>query len=245
MRASAPGATKPGWGSFAAEPYVIESYATVDAVKLDGTGTEEQTTTVKVQSEAALQQFGVLAISFERLSQTAEFGYARVHHPDGSVVETEVAGAMEQPAAVTREAPSYSDLYARELPIKDLRIGDVLEWRTVVTTTKPDIPGQVFGQRWFLSGAVVLRETRELRYPAAMPVKVWTNPAVAGRAALPGVGDARRSGAVVAVVTRRDRRRSRQHRVPGGDCGNLRACRRRTRDHTAAIDLSGCGDGLD
>ena len=164
---------------FTAEPYVIESYATVTDLKADGTGTAQQTIRVKVQSEAALRQFGVVAVSFENLSQTAAFGYARVHHADGTVVDTAISSAMEQPAPATREAPTYSDLYTRELPIKDLRVGDVLEWQTLVTTTKPDVPGQVFGQAWFLTGAVVLHEAHELRYPAAMSITVWTNPSLA------------------------------------------------------------------
>ncbi len=37
------------------------------------------------------------------------------------------------PAPVTQEAPFYSDLKQMQLPIRNLRVGDTLEWQAKVS----------------------------------------------------------------------------------------------------------------
>ena len=88
--------------AFASEPYVIRSSSTVTTMNADGTGTRLQTFAVSVQSESALHSLSVLSIIFSSQSEHADFVYARVVHPDGSVQETPVADAIEQPAPVTQ-----------------------------------------------------------------------------------------------------------------------------------------------
>ena len=172
-----PGAVTNGQTSnFAAEPYVLQTLTSVTSMKADGTGTRLQSVSVTIQSEAALRQFGVVSLTYPSRSETAEFTYARVRHRDGTTQETPVAGAIDQPAQVTREAPFYSDLQVRQLPIKNLGVGDTLEWQARFVITQADAPGQFWGQESFATGAVVLDEQHELRVPAGLHLTVWTNP---------------------------------------------------------------------
>jgi tetratricopeptide (TPR) repeat protein len=169
---SAPG---PSSDNFASEPYIILHQATAFAFKADGTGYREQTLAVKVQSDATLRQLGVVAVGFASASEHVEFHYVRVRRPDGTVLETNVADAIEEPAPVTREAPFYSDLKQKELPVKGLHVGDTLEWQVRIIRTAAEAPGQFWGSNTFVSKGVVLAEDVELRVPANLTVNVWTN----------------------------------------------------------------------
>jgi tetratricopeptide (TPR) repeat protein len=170
---SSPPASK---NTFASEPYVLKSASTINSMNADGTGTCLQTFAIAVQSDAALRDLSVLTITFSSQSEHADFVYARVVHPDGTIGETPIADAIEQPAPVTREAPLYSDLETKQLPIKSMRIGDTLEWQVRFTTYHAEVPGQFWGQDTFVGDAVVLDETYELRVPAGLHLTVWTNP---------------------------------------------------------------------
>jgi len=163
--------------SYAGESYVINRMDQVYSENADGTGWRQRTLAVKVQSDAAVRQLGVVAIPFASASEHVEFAYVRVRKPDGSVVETPLTGAIEQPEKVTVEAPFYSDLKEEQLPVKSMQVGDTLEWQAKVVRTKAEAPGQFWGQESFLTeDVVVLEESVELRVPVAETVNVWTNP---------------------------------------------------------------------
>ena len=96
------------------------------------------------------------------------------HKPDGTTVETPVADAIEMPAAVTREAPLYSDLKEKQLPVRSVAAGDVLDYQLRTVRTKAEAPGQFWGSEHFLvEGGVVLSQTVSLEVPADKYVKVW------------------------------------------------------------------------
>jgi len=162
--------------SFSAEPYVIKSLSSVTDMHADGTGSRTQTFSVVIQSQSALHDFGVISLVYAGQSEHAEFVYARVIHPDGTTQETPVSAAMEQPMPVTTEAPEYSDLKSRQLPVRSLRVGDTLEWQMHFVVDHPEAPNQFWGQDTFLHGVVVLDETYELRVPSGFHLTVWTNP---------------------------------------------------------------------
>jgi len=170
--AAAPTATK-----YSAESIVIRRAEIVFDMKADGTGTRDETTAATIQSEAALHQLGVVGIAFASASERVEFRYVRVRHADGSVTETPLDGVQEQAAPVTREAPFYSDLKQKQLPVKGLRVGDTVEWQTHSVRFKAEAPNQFWGSFGFVRDAVVLEQHSELRVPAASKVTVWTNPA--------------------------------------------------------------------
>ena len=166
----------PATDAFKAEPYVVRSYVTRTQVNANGTGTRDYAYAIQLQSEAAVHLFSVVQVGFASASEQAEFVYARVRRPDGTVAETPASAAVEQPQPVTREAPTYSDLKTKDLPLRSLHVGDVLEWKTRVTVNKAEIPGQFYGQDVFLKRVVVLSEVHELQVPAATHITVWTNP---------------------------------------------------------------------
>ena len=145
----------------------------------DGTGERVNSLSVRLQSEAMVRQLGVINLEFASASEHAEFLYARVRQPDGTVIETPVTDAIEQPEQVTREAPFYSDLKAKQLPVKSLQVGDTLEWKARILRTVAESPGQFWGQDNFVSEGVALDETVELHVPVTSQVRIWTNPSIA------------------------------------------------------------------
>jgi tetratricopeptide (TPR) repeat protein/transglutaminase-like putative cysteine protease len=163
---------------YAGESLVIENSEIRNVMAADGTGYTERTLSVRIQSEAALRELSVLTLPFASASQKVEILYAHVRRPDGTVIETPPSDALEQPEPVTKEAPFYSDLKDKQLPIKSLRVGDTLEWRARITRTKAEAPGNFWGNENFTTGAVTLAESVELRYPKTVFVTVWTNPKV-------------------------------------------------------------------
>lgn len=160
--------------SYAAEPIVVEHRDAVYAMKADGTGWRQTRMAVRVQSEAAVKQLGVLIVPYAGSSEHVEISYARIRRPDGTVVETPVSAAMDMPNPVTREAPFYSDLKQMELPIRSLAVGDTLEWQVKVVRTKAEAPGQFWGQENFSKDTVVLSESLELHVPKDEKVNVWS-----------------------------------------------------------------------
>jgi transglutaminase-like putative cysteine protease len=161
--------------NYAAEPAVIELRRVEYALHSDGTGIVDQTARVRVQTDSAVRQLGVLSIRFAADSQRVEILYARVRHSDGTVQETPVDSALEEAAPVTREAPLYSDLKEKELPIRSLRAGDVYEWKARLVQFKPEAPGEFWGVH-SVGTNIVLDDELELRVPSASRVTVWTNP---------------------------------------------------------------------
>ncbi|HEY6374482.1 MAG TPA: DUF3857 domain-containing protein [Edaphobacter sp.] len=159
---------------YSGESAVIEHFDTVYQMAADGTGWRQATMAVRVQSEAALRQLGVVTIPYAGNSERVEIAYARVRRPDGTVVETPVTEAMEMPDPVTREAPFYSDLKQKQLPIRSLRVGDTLEWQAKVVRTRAEAPGQFWGRESFVEDGVVLSQTLELRVPKDTYVNVWS-----------------------------------------------------------------------
>lgn len=155
---------------------VFERYDTTYRMHADGTGEREIHILVRVQSQGAAQQFGVLTLSYASANETPTIQLVRVHKPDGTTVDTPATDAIDMPAAVSREAPLYSDLKEKHLPVRSLSVGDTLEYDARFTIDKADAPGQFWGAHHFtLPGSViVLNETLTLEVPANKYVQVWS-----------------------------------------------------------------------
>jgi tetratricopeptide (TPR) repeat protein len=164
----------PASTDYSAEPFVVEHLDSVYRMVADGTGSKTTTVVMRIQSEASLKQVGVLNIPFAAGTQHVEIVYARVRRPDGTVIETHVDQAIEMPTQVTTAAPFYSDLKQMQLPVRSLRVGDTLEWQAKIVMTKPEAPGQFWGQESFAEDGVVLSQTMELRVPKDIYVNVWS-----------------------------------------------------------------------
>jgi hypothetical protein len=162
---------------YAAESVIHEHASTVYSFAADGTGYREISLATRIQSDAAAREFGVVQIPFASGNERVEVGYVRARKPDGSVVETPASDAQEIAEEVTRLAPLYSDLKEEQIPVRNLRMGDTLEYKVRVIKTKPEAPGQFWGQETFgygNTGQVMLDEKIELRVPKGKYVNVWS-----------------------------------------------------------------------
>jgi Flp pilus assembly protein TadD len=168
-------AQSPVTDRYATEPAVIERNDREITFAADGTGVERQTLVVRVQTDAAVKSLGVVSFNYASASQHVDIEYLRVRHPDGSVVETPVADALEMPTEIMRQAPFYSDLEEKQIPVRGLRAGDKLEWSVRLVRTKAEAPDRFWGISSFTGKErVALAERFTLRLPKAVPANVWS-----------------------------------------------------------------------
>jgi tetratricopeptide (TPR) repeat protein len=160
--------------NYADEAAVVEQDDVVYRYAGDGTGTKIETAVLRVQSNAALQNFAVLSFPYDGENQRLEVVYARVRKPDGTVVETPAGDMQDQPARVTQVAPMYSDLHLKQLPVRSLAVGDKLEFQIRMTQQKAEVPGEFWGQENFGVGVVYLERSIELHVPKQKQVTVYS-----------------------------------------------------------------------
>jgi len=151
---------------------IIEEMSTKVSFENSGNSAREQTTRVRIQTDAGVKQWGLLSFPFQSATQTVEIDYVRVRKPDGSTIITPPDNAQDLDSEITRAAPFYSDLREKHIAVKGLGTGDTLEYGAHWQTTKPLIPGQFWFQFSFENAATVLHESLEIRVPAERKVKV-------------------------------------------------------------------------
>ena len=107
----------------------------------DGTYVKETSTVVRLQSEAAVRQYGVLHILYASNTEQVEILYVRVRKPDGTAENTPLEDAQAVPVETTRQAPMYSDINEKQIPIRSLGVGDRLEFSGECMRLKAQVPG--------------------------------------------------------------------------------------------------------
>src|SRR6185312_16304679 len=157
---------------YSKEVAVIQNIATRVSFSMDGAREWRQTLAVRVQSEAAVRQFGVLAFLYSSDGEQIEVDYVRVKKPDGTIVETPKYSVMDVATQVAILAPTYSDLRQKQIPVKALGVGDVLEYSVRSSQRKPEVPGQFWYEQAFIDNAVVLNQSLELRVPKNKYIQV-------------------------------------------------------------------------
>jgi transglutaminase-like putative cysteine protease/tetratricopeptide (TPR) repeat protein len=168
--------TTPAADAFPTQALVFERSETAYRMHADGTGERDVHAWLRIQSEGAAQQFGVLAFSYAAASETPKIILVRVHKPDGTTVDTPVTEAIEMSSAVTRDAPLYSDLKELHLPVRSLSVGDTLEYDVHTSIDKAEAPGQFWGSYRFTPPAslIILSEVLTLEAPKDKYVQVWS-----------------------------------------------------------------------
>lgn len=157
---------------FSREGVVIErTLARVD-FNSDGTATRRQETRVRVQSEAGVQQYGVLSFPYQSAVEHLDIQYVRVQKPDGTIITTPPDFVQDMPTEVSRTAPFYSDLREKQVAVKRLAPGDILEYAAAWQQDKPLAPGNFWFSWQFTRLAVVLDEQLEVSIPHERDVKV-------------------------------------------------------------------------
>ena len=156
---------------YSKEASVIESYHTAVSYENDGTGTRTIALRARVQSDAGVQQYGLLQFSYSSTNEEVAIDYVRVQKPDGTVVETPPDSVQDMPAEITRQAPFYTDYHEKHVPVQGLGVGDVLEYRVHFRVLKPLIPGQFWYADDFIRTGIVLDEELEINVPKDREVK--------------------------------------------------------------------------
>ena len=162
----------PAKDDYSQEAAVLEETSTKIAFDNDGNFTREQTSRVRVQTDAGVQQWGLLKFPFQSATQTVEIDYVRVRKADGSTLITPPDNVQDLDSEITRSAPFYSDLREKHVAVKGLGKGDILEYEAHWRTTKPLIPGQFWFQYSFQHDGIVLAERLEIKVPSERAVKV-------------------------------------------------------------------------
>src|ERR1700758_2985003 len=86
--------------AYANEAIVFEKSETVYKMLADGTGERDLYVRMRVQSDGAAQQFGVLSFPYASAYETPAIKLIRVHKPDGSTVDTPAGDAVDMPTEV-------------------------------------------------------------------------------------------------------------------------------------------------
>src|SRR5215467_2310690 len=170
---SAPSSAKPPANdSNDKEPYIFELIQNKIVFETDGKGYRDFVGRVRILSESAVRQFGLLTYPFASSFESLEVNYVRVRKSDGGVVETPAADIQELDSAVSREAPMYTDQREKHIAIKSLSTGDMLEIHLRWTVHDPIAPGHFWLDHNFFRDGVCLKEILEIDVPRDPPVRL-------------------------------------------------------------------------
>lgn len=148
---------------YSGEPYVVEQYRTVVRFENDGTSERVRSARIRVQSDAAAQQFSELIFPYNADEQV-DVRSVTVHKADGSAVVAPPDAVKDAPAKSSADAPAYADHKEKHVTVPSLVSGDTLEYE-VVTRAAPLAPGEFWLQHNFTRDAIVLDERLELNLP--------------------------------------------------------------------------------
>jgi tetratricopeptide (TPR) repeat protein len=162
--------TKPP--DYSKEAFVVERISRKATYENDGTSSEESNARIHIQSQAGLQQFGILAFPYASATSTLEVPYVRVIKPDGRIVQTPSENILDMPADITRQAPFYSDIKVYQVAVKGLEIGDTLEFQSRTRVKIPLDPGQFWYFHSFFHQGIALNEELQITVPRERYVKV-------------------------------------------------------------------------
>ena len=166
-------AAKPDYSK---EPFIEEESSLNVDFQNDGTSKRETYDRVRIQSDAGVQRYSIITFPYESATQSLEIDFVRVRKPDGTIVETPPDSIQDMPAEITREAPFYSDLREKQVAVRGLSVGDVLETLAHWQTTKPIAPGQFWFGFNFSHDMVCLQQKVRISFPNDRAVK-WSSPA--------------------------------------------------------------------
>ena len=157
---------------FSKEGAVIEEWTTRVVFQSDGTSTREFRARVRVQSDAGVQQYGVLRIPYQASVEHLDFQDVRVTKRNKSIAVTPLDSIQDVTSEIYRDDPMYSDLREKHLAVKGLEPGDTLEYSVRLHLDRPLAKGQFWFGYQFIKSAVVLEEQLEISVPNEREVKL-------------------------------------------------------------------------
>jgi tetratricopeptide (TPR) repeat protein len=158
--------------SFANESAVVEDLDTKARFENDGQATIITTVRAKVQSEAAVQQSGLIVLPYASAIENLDVKYVRVRKPDGTVIETPLDSVQDLTSEVARSAPMYTDQHEKHVAVRGLSVGDILEYSSVLTIVHPAAPGQFWFSLNFVKALITIHENAAIDVPRQRPVKI-------------------------------------------------------------------------
>jgi tetratricopeptide (TPR) repeat protein len=107
--------------------------------------------------------------------ENIDVDYVRVVKPDGTMISTTSDGIQDMPSEITRQAPFYSDLREKHIPVKGLSVGDVLEMMVHWRSIQPLVPGQFWYSLNFSKDSIVLQQEIQITTPKDRVIR-WKSP---------------------------------------------------------------------
>ncbi len=156
----------------AKEAAVFERLVTRLHYENDGTGFEEFTRAIRVQSEAGVEAYGQLVFGYSSATENLEVNYVRVRKPNGQVVETPPSNTQDLAPEVLRSAPMYSDYRQRHVTVSGLRPRDILEFQTTTRMHTPLAPGEFWYEYSFPRRIAVTEARLEVDIPKARDLRI-------------------------------------------------------------------------
>ena len=154
------------------EAWVIEHLLTTISVEDSGRDVREVTGEVKMLADAGVKQFAVLNLRYVSANESVEVEYVRVRKQDGTVVKTPDYNIQDMPAEITRTAPLYSDIHEKQVAVKALGVGDVLEYCVRYRTHTPQVPGHFWYEYNLTTDQIVRDERLEMSVPKDKHINV-------------------------------------------------------------------------
>ena len=145
------------------EAVVVEERDT--SVRFEDNGASEKTIRqrTRIQNEAGLREYGVLIFTFQG-GQDLSIDAVEVHKKDGAIVKAGAEDIQEVTPAVSRSAPTYSDLREKDVTVPGLSVGDELVYQYTVKS-KPVVPHQFWFRYFFYRRTIVHKESVEVDVP--------------------------------------------------------------------------------
>src|SRR5215470_6605229 len=165
----------PSDDTYSKEPYVFEEIERKVRFEADGTGQRDVTWRVRIQSESAVREYGLIVYPFASSFESLEVISVHVRKPDGTVVETPTSDIQELDTAVSRQAPMYTDEREKHIAVKFLGVGDVLEAHLRWIVHDPMVPGHFWFDHSYFHSGICLKERIQVDVPANVPVQFRTS----------------------------------------------------------------------
>jgi tetratricopeptide (TPR) repeat protein len=161
---------------YSQEALVIEQMKLLYRFEKDGTGVRELNFRARVQTDAAVQQFGQLVFPYSSANEQLEIDFIRVKKPDNTVIASSNADVQDLSAPIAREAPIYTDLRQKHVTVRGLRPGDVLEYHVIWKVTTPLAANHFWLEHDFFEPGmlIVLDEQLEVNIPGDSKAKLKT-----------------------------------------------------------------------
>jgi tetratricopeptide (TPR) repeat protein len=159
---------------YANEAIVIEQQRMIFSFAPDGTETRELFVRARVQSDAGVKELGLIDLEYSADLEDLEVKKLEVRKPDGRVRDVSSDAQPDAPTAMTRAAPMYTDQRSRQIPVKGLSVGDVIDEHVIWKGKKPLIPGQFVRAFNFNRQAIVLDANFEVRVPPGRKATLYS-----------------------------------------------------------------------